>query len=130
MTARRTLAIAAAALLCGVGDVLLVLGSEHFPDPGVWAVFGPVVGWSFVGTGLYAWRRRPESRFGAADGRWWASRGSSGRSPPRTRRSCSPSASSLSGLWGPIFGHALLSFPTGRLPTLRASPRSWWRATC
>ena len=64
MTTRRTLAIAAAALLCGVGDVLLVLGSEHFPDPGVWAVFGPVVGWSFVGTGLYAWRRRPESRFG------------------------------------------------------------------
>ena len=64
MTARRTLAIAAAALLCGVGDVLLVLGSEHLPDPGVWAVFGPVVGWSFVGTGLYAWRRRPESRFG------------------------------------------------------------------
>ena len=44
MTARRTLAIAAAALLCGVGDVLLVLGSEHFADPGVWAVFGPVVG--------------------------------------------------------------------------------------
>ena len=62
--ARRTLAIAAAALLCGVGDVLLVLGSEHFPDPEVWAVFGPVVGWSFMGTGLYAWRRRPESRFG------------------------------------------------------------------
>jgi peptide/nickel transport system permease protein len=30
----------------------------------VWAVLGPVVGWSFVGTGLYAWRRRPESRFG------------------------------------------------------------------
>jgi signal transduction histidine kinase len=28
MTARRTLAIAAAALLCGVGDVLLTLGSE------------------------------------------------------------------------------------------------------
>ena len=64
MTARRTLAIAAAALLCGVGDVLLVLASEHFPDPEVWAVFGPLVGWSFVGTGLYAWRRRPESRFG------------------------------------------------------------------
>src|SRR5919205_230553 len=58
MTARRTLAIVAAALLCGVGDVLLVLGSEHFPDPGVWAVFGPLAGFSFVGTGLYAWRRR------------------------------------------------------------------------
>ena len=44
MTVRRTLAIAAAALLCGVGDVLLVLGSGHLPDPGVWAVFGPAVG--------------------------------------------------------------------------------------
>ena len=29
-----------------------------------WAIAGPVVGWSFVGTGLYAWRRRPESRIG------------------------------------------------------------------
>ena len=25
----------------------------------------PAVGWSFIGTGLYAWRRRPESRIGA-----------------------------------------------------------------
>jgi hypothetical protein len=54
----------AAALLCGVGDVLLILSSDHFADPGVWAVFGPLIGGSFVGTGLYAWRRRPESRFG------------------------------------------------------------------
>ncbi|HYH88456.1 MAG TPA: hypothetical protein VEX67_04440, partial [Solirubrobacteraceae bacterium] len=61
---RRTLALAAAALLCGVGDVLLILGSEHFADPAVWAVFAPLVGWSFVGTGLYAWQRRPDSRFG------------------------------------------------------------------
>jgi hypothetical protein len=64
MTTRRTLAISAAALLCGVGDVLLILSSEHFPDPGVWAIFGPLVGYSFVGTGLYAWHRRPESHFG------------------------------------------------------------------
>jgi hypothetical protein len=54
----------AAALLCGVGDVPLVLGSEHFPDPGAWAIFGPAIGWSFVGTGLFAWRRRRDSRFG------------------------------------------------------------------
>ena len=31
----------------------------------MWAIFGPAVGWSFIGTGLYAWRRRPESRIGA-----------------------------------------------------------------
>ena len=66
MTARRTLAISAAALLCGVGDVLLILSGEHFPDRGVWAIFGPLVGYSFVGTGLYAWRRRPESRASAS----------------------------------------------------------------
>jgi signal transduction histidine kinase len=116
MTARRTLAIAAAALLCGVGDVLLVLGSEHFPDPGVWAVFGPVVGWSFVGTGLYAWRRRPESRFGflmVLTGFAWF------LGP--VYASDSPLVFTLgivaSGLWGPVFGQLLLSFPTGRLPT-------------
>jgi len=116
MTARRTLAIAAAALLCGAADVLLVLGSEHFREPEVWAVFGPLVGWSFVGTGLYAARRRPGSRFGllmmlvgfawflgpliAADNPWLFTAGIM-----------------LGGLWGPIFGHALLSFPTGRLAT-------------
>jgi hypothetical protein len=27
-------------------------------------VFGPIVVWSFVGTGLYAWHRRPASRVG------------------------------------------------------------------
>ena len=116
MTARRTLAIAAAALLCGVGDVLLVLGSEHFPDPGVWAVFGPVVGWSFVGTGLYAWRRRPESRFGLlmvlVGFAWFLGPLYAANSPLVFTLGIV-----ASGLWGPIFGQLLLSFPTGRLPT-------------
>ena len=116
MTARRTLAIAAAALLCGVGDVLLVLGSEHFADPGVWAVFGPVVGWSFVGTGLYAWRRRPESRFGLlmvlAGFAWFLGPLFASDDPIVFTVGIF-----LSGLWGPVFGHLLLSFPTGRLRT-------------
>jgi signal transduction histidine kinase len=116
MTARRTLAIAAAALLCGVGDVLLVLASEHFTDPEVWAVFGPVVGWSFVGTGLYAWRRRPESRFGRlmvlAGFAWFLGPLYASDAPLVFTFGIL-----LSGLWGPVFGHLLLSFPTGRLPT-------------
>jgi signal transduction histidine kinase len=117
MTVRRTLAIAAAALLCGVGDVLLVLGSEHFSDSGVWAVFGPVVGWSFVGTGLYAWRRRPDSRFGLlmtlAGFAWFL-----GPLPAADSPLVFTFGIALGALWGPIFGHLLLSFPTGRLPTL------------
>jgi signal transduction histidine kinase len=116
MTVRRTLAIAAAALLCGVGDVLLVLGSEHFADPSVWAVFGPVVGWSFVGTGLYAWRRRPDSRFGLlmtlAGFAWFL-----GPLPAADSPLVFTFGIALGALWGPIFGHLLLSFPTGRLPT-------------
>jgi signal transduction histidine kinase len=116
MTTRRTLAIAAAALLCGVGDVVLVLGSEHFPDPDVWAVFGPVVGWSFVGTGLYAWRRRPESRFGLlmvlVGFAWFLGPLYAANSPLVFTLGIV-----ASGLWGPVFGQLLLSFPTGRLPT-------------
>jgi hypothetical protein len=42
-----------------------VLASDHGDPKAVWAIFGPAVGWSFIGTGLYAWRRRPESRTGA-----------------------------------------------------------------
>jgi signal transduction histidine kinase len=116
MTARRTLAIAAAALLCGVGDVLLVLGSDHLSNPDVWVVFGPAVGWSFVGAGLYAWGRRPESRFGMlmvlVGFAWFLG---------PVYASDVPVVFTLgivaSGIWGPIFGHLLLSFPTGRLPT-------------
>jgi signal transduction histidine kinase len=116
MTARRTLAIAAAALLCGVGDVLLILSSEHFSDPDVWVVFGPVVGWSFVGAGLYAWRARPESRFGVlmvlVGFAWFLGPVYASDAPLVFTFGIV-----LSGVWGPVFGHVLLSFPTGRLPT-------------
>jgi signal transduction histidine kinase len=116
MTTRRTLAIAAAALLCGVGDVVLVLSSEHFPDPEVWAVFGPVVGWSFAGTGLYAWQRRPGSRFGRlmvlAGFAWFL-----GPLYASDEPIVFTVGIVLGGLWGPVFGHLLLSFPTGSLQT-------------
>ena len=71
----RPAVIAGAALLAGLAACALVLSSDHLADRAVWAVFGPVVGWSFVGTGLYASRRRPESRFGGLDDRCSASRG-------------------------------------------------------
>jgi len=116
MTARRTLAIAAAALLCGAGDMLLVLGSGHMTEPAVWAVFGPVVGWSFVGTGLYACRRRPESRFGSlmvlVGFAWFLGPVYAADSPLVFTVGIV-----IGALWGPMFGHLLLSFPTGRLAT-------------
>ena len=72
--------------------------------------------WSFVGTGLYAWRARPESRVGllmvllgfawvlftldAANAAWLYTIGLV-----------------TGGLWGGVFLHLGLGFPTGRLLT-------------
>ena len=113
---RRSLAIAAAALAAGIADSLLVLTSDHFTDRGAWAVFGPLVGWSFVGTGLYACRRRPESRFGALmtllGFAWFFAPLAAADSPLLFTLGLV-----LGGLWGPVLAHALLSFPTGRLET-------------
>jgi signal transduction histidine kinase len=117
MSARRTLAIAAAALLCGVGDVVLVLSSEHFRGAAGSAVYSPVVGWSFVGTGLYAWRRQPQSRTGMlmvlVGFAWFLGPLLAAENPLVFTIGIL-----LSGLWGPVFGQLLLSFPTGRLPTV------------
>ena len=65
MTLARARAVALAALACGAAVIALVLASDREDAEVVWAIFGPVVVWSFVGTGLYAWHRRPESRTGA-----------------------------------------------------------------
>ena len=77
-------------------------------------MFAPGVCWSFVATGLYVWQHRPESRIGAlmvALGFAWL-------------LFCLQAADSpvvyaigvvTGGLWGSLFLHIGLSFPTGRL---------------
>jgi signal transduction histidine kinase len=94
----------------------LAATSEHFADRAVWAFFGPVVGWSFVGTGLYAWRRRPESRFGALmillGFAWFLAVLQAADAPLLFTLGFG-----LGALWGPLLAHVLLSFPTGRLQT-------------
>ena len=117
MTARRTLAIAAAALLCGAADVLLVLGSEHFSEPEVWAVFAPLVGWSFVGTGPLRRASAAGLPLRAAHDPGRLRLVPRGRWSRPTARCCSRAGIVLGSLWGPVFGHVLLSFPTGRLAT-------------
>ena len=64
MTAARMRAMVLAALVCGAAVVALLLASDHQDSKAAWAIFGPAVGWSFIGVGLYAWRRRPESGTG------------------------------------------------------------------
>jgi signal transduction histidine kinase len=63
---RRALwSVAFAAAIAGIAASALVISSDHIPDPGISIAIGLLIMWSFVGTGLYAWWRRPTSRFGA-----------------------------------------------------------------
>jgi signal transduction histidine kinase len=54
-----------AGLLAGAGAAALLLTSDA-TDGGVpFAALAVVIAWAFIGTGLRAWQRRPESRIGA-----------------------------------------------------------------
>ena len=107
-----------AAVLAGAAVVAIVLASDHQDAQVAWAIFGPVVGWSFVGTGLYAWRRRPESRIGmlmvALGFAWFFSMLEHANAPlPYTV------GLACAGLWGGVLLHIGLSFPSGRLTSRR-----------
>jgi signal transduction histidine kinase len=111
----RAAALLGAALVAGLAVAALQLSSDHRDPVAVWVVFAPAVCWSFVPTGLYAWRHRPESRIGTlmvALGFAWL-------------LFCLQAADDpviyaigvvTGGLWGSLFLHIGLSFPTGRLP--------------
>jgi signal transduction histidine kinase len=62
---RALAAIAFAALIAGAAAGALIASSDHTPSPAAGVAIGLVISWSFVGTGLYAWWRRPTNRFGA-----------------------------------------------------------------
>jgi signal transduction histidine kinase len=114
MTPGRQVAIVLAALACGAGAMALVLSSDRDAPRAVWAILGPAVTVTFVCTGLYAWRRRPESRTGALMvllGFAWSVSALtfSDRPLPYTLGVV------LGGLWGGVFLHLVMSFPSGRL---------------
>jgi signal transduction histidine kinase len=107
--------VALVALAAGVAVMALQLASDHRDARVVWAVFAPLVGWSFIGTGLYVTRRRPEHRIGVLmillGFGWFVDASEAANAPlPYTI------AISLGGVWGAVFLHLGLSFPTGHLP--------------
>ena len=108
------IAIVLAALACGAMAIALPLVSDHQDAQVAWAIFGPAVTWSVVATGLYVWRRRPDSRIGplmiALGFAWLLSTLEAANTPlPYTV------ALVAGGLWGSVFLHIGVSFPTGRL---------------
>jgi signal transduction histidine kinase len=107
-------AIVVAALIAGAGVVAVVLASDHKDPKAVWAIFGPAVGWSFIGTGLYASRRRPDSRTGALmillGFAWFLFTLDAANSPL-----VYTFALMTGSVWGGVFLHLGLGFPSGRL---------------
>ena len=118
MTTVRMRAVALAALACGAVTVLVVLGSDREDADVAWAILGPLVIWSFVGTGLYAWRRRPESRVGAL----MVLLGFSWCIPALTFADAPPVytfALVAGGFWGGVFLQLVVTFPSGRIASGR-----------
>jgi signal transduction histidine kinase len=112
---RRALwALAAVGFAFGLAVLALILTNGLLELRGAWAAGSLLVGWSFIGVGLFAWGRRPDNRVGmlmAAAGFVWLVN-SAGLSDL-------PLVFTLGTVLGTVFFavaiHMLLAFPTGRL---------------
>jgi signal transduction histidine kinase len=106
--------IVLAALLGGLGAFALVVSSDHDDAQTAWAHAWPLIAWIFIGTGLYAGRRRPDSRVGVLmvlQGFAFLGAALSVTDVPLLY-----TASLIAGgLWGGVFLHIVMTFPSGRL---------------
>ena len=66
---RALVALFVVGVLFAAVDVAIVLTSSHDDQKIVDGILGPLIGLSFIGTGVFAWWRRPLNRFGAAHDR-------------------------------------------------------------
>jgi signal transduction histidine kinase len=107
-------ALAAAGLAFGLVDAAIILDSDRVDDRGFVVAVGLLVGWSFIGTGLFAWWRRPGNRTGAlmaAAGFAWFCDGLSYSNDDAVFTA----GIALDALFPAFAAHLLLAFPTGRL---------------
>jgi signal transduction histidine kinase len=61
---RALLALGVLAFPVGIGSAALILTSDHTSPRGLAAALTLASGWAFIGTGLYAWDRRPGNNIG------------------------------------------------------------------
>jgi signal transduction histidine kinase len=113
---RALLALFALGVIFAGLDVALALTSTHEDQKVVTAILGPLIGLSFIGTGVFAWWRRPLNRFGllmTGVGIAWFLAGltESNNSTVYTI------GSYVEPLYLVIVIQMVLSFPTGRLET-------------
>jgi signal transduction histidine kinase len=109
-----TAVIALGALAAGIFVGVVAAGSDHQEARAAFAIFGPVVGWGFIATGLWAWRRRPANRTGVLmillGFTWFLSALEAANSPFLYTVGLL-----LGGLWGSVFLHLGMTFPAGRV---------------
>ena len=107
--------------LLGLGAVGVIFGLALIPTtlssdqdvPAAIAAIAPLVGWSFIGTGLFAWWRRPQNRFGAllvAVGFAWFLGVLSSSDVP----ALGITGYAFLNVYLVLLVHALLAFPSGR----------------
>ncbi len=113
---RSLVALTVAGLLGVIGSVVLVLTSDHETDKAFQVVAGGVVAPSFMGTGLFAWWRRPHNRTGllmyAVGASFVLSALKEANAPALFDLGLI-----LTNLFIAVLGHLLVAFPTGRLET-------------
>jgi signal transduction histidine kinase len=118
-TLTRALAmLALAALLMGLLGCALILGSDHVDQPALTAGLGLAIAALWIGTGLYAWWRRPANRFGALmtfTGFAWLLNAFTAANDPAVFTG----AVVLSNVFIAGFVHLLLVYPDGRLKPAR-----------
>src|SRR5436190_1398075 len=61
---RAQIGLAVLAFVIGIGVLLVVINGEHNTHRGAYAALSLGIGWGFIGTGLYVWRRRPGNNIG------------------------------------------------------------------
>jgi signal transduction histidine kinase len=114
---RALLALFALGVIFAGLDVALALTSTHEDQKVVTAILGPLIGLSFMGTGVFAWWRRPLNRFGllmTGVGIAWFLAGLT----ESNNSTVFTIGSYLEPLYLVIVIQMVLSFPTGRLETL------------
>jgi signal transduction histidine kinase len=113
---RALLALFAVGVIFAGFDVALVLASTHESQKLATAILGPLIGLSFIGTGVFAWWRRPLNRFGmlmTGVGFAWFLAG--------LMEANNATIYTVGSYVGPLYivivVHMVLAFPTGRLET-------------
>jgi signal transduction histidine kinase len=112
--ARLLASLALAAVVVGALATVAILRSNHVDHRGLVVGFGLAIGASWIGTGLFAWWRRPANRFGALmtfTGFAWLVNGFTAANSPAVFTF----AVLFSSLYLAAFVHLLLAYPEGRI---------------